>query len=373
MEIATGSQIDADAKYGGRRGAAVARNSTIDSFRGLSILLVIAFHYLVRWAPPFYPTTIYGYSATYSPMWELGRFGVEFFFVISGTVISLTIERSRNVLDFACKRFSRIYPALLFACLLTFPIANAFGSAPLHRSVTDIISSLLMLPAILPSKYHFQYVDGVYWSLAVEFKFYAAVAIAFYFLERRFWMGLIAFGALGSVGAAVLPNLADKVFIHQYISFFLFGVAIAQWHFSRNNRAAMLCLLTSVIFFLENIQYLTLQDQPSTVAAIFVASGMVLIAACICLEIPLNWRPLVLVGQASYSLYLVHQNIGLVIIQNLKSLGASDAIATGAACVSSVLLALLMFRLIEGPAQRLLRRSLDAFPATQQRRQNPVV
>ncbi|WP_409560528.1 acyltransferase family protein [Hyphomicrobium sp. MC8b] len=346
----------------GRETNVVKRIDTIDSLRGLAILLVICFHYLVRWAPPFFPDNLYQYSQAYSPLWELGRFGVEFFFVISGTVIALTVESSSNAVDFLFRRFSRIYPALICSIFVTFFIVNVFGPEPFHRGVVDIISSMLMLPAVLPSKWNFQYVDGVYWSLAVEFKFYAVVAFFLILLGRRFWAGIILFGILGEICFHIAPNLADKIFIHQYMSFFLFGVAIAQWHFSRNVLAASLCLMSAVILYVLNLDYVSLLDQPSVVAALFVATGVVLMGVLICLNVPLSWRPLLLVGQASYSLYLLHENIGITIISNLKRLGFGDMTAIAIAFTSMLALAVAMFNLLEKPAQRALRQMWKAFP-----------
>jgi peptidoglycan/LPS O-acetylase OafA/YrhL len=157
------------------------------------------------------------------------------------------------------------------------------------------------------------------------------------------------------------------------MSFFLIGVAIAQWHFSRNPLAATLCLVTGVLLFVQNLGYLSLLEQPSATAAIFVACGVLIMAGFICLDVPLNWAPLVRIGQASYSLYLVHQNIGLTIIQNLKQFGTSDGVAMATAFVVSVILALSMFHLIEKPMQRLLRRSYEAFFTFNARKSNSAI
>jgi peptidoglycan/LPS O-acetylase OafA/YrhL len=45
-----------------------------------------------------------------------GKFGVELFFMISGFVIFMTLERTSNVYNFIVSRIARLYPAFV-ACL----------------------------------------------------------------------------------------------------------------------------------------------------------------------------------------------------------------------------------------------------------------
>src|SRR5260221_8118683 len=51
-----------------------------------------------------------------------GHFGVELFFIISGFVILMSIERSKTVRAFAISRVTRLVPAFLVALLLATTI-----------------------------------------------------------------------------------------------------------------------------------------------------------------------------------------------------------------------------------------------------------
>src|ERR1700731_2109574 len=95
------------------------RNNTIDAFRGIAILGVLLFHYLVRWAPPWYGINLYGYRRVYPDALVLGALGVYLFFVISGLVITMTVLRSGSALEFVVRRFARLYPAFLVGICLT--------------------------------------------------------------------------------------------------------------------------------------------------------------------------------------------------------------------------------------------------------------
>jgi peptidoglycan/LPS O-acetylase OafA/YrhL len=76
----------------------------LDVFRGLAALAVVLFHY----------TTVY--ERTYDHHDEmlfdfsLGHYGVQLFFIISGFVIFMTLNRTKSALDFVVSRFSRLYP-----------------------------------------------------------------------------------------------------------------------------------------------------------------------------------------------------------------------------------------------------------------------
>ncbi|HWW82946.1 MAG TPA: hypothetical protein VNZ26_05045, partial [Vicinamibacterales bacterium] len=70
----------------------------------------------------------------------------------------------------------------------------------------------------------------------------------------------------------------------------------------------------------------------------------------------LSWRPIVVIGAASYGLYLIHQNVGVAILDSLPPmsgvLGAIAATSVAAACTG---VAVASFRWIETPASRVIR------------------
>src|ERR1700760_1801195 len=134
-----------------------ARNDIIDAFRGVSIILVMLFHYTVRWRPPEWPKDLYGYDTVFPQAFDLGRFGVSIFFVISGLVITMTVLRSGHAFEFAVKRFARIFPAFTVASLVTLGICQ-FGPPDLRRGVIDFLAGF----TFMPEKFGHDYVDGAY-------------------------------------------------------------------------------------------------------------------------------------------------------------------------------------------------------------------
>ena len=343
------------------RSADGGRNDVIDAFRAILIFSVLVFHYLLRWTPAYTDpnTHIVGpdlthYDHLYSPLLQVGKYGVHVFFVISGVVIAMTLLKSRDVLEFGYRRFSRLYPALLGAAVLTFVAMRLLGPPALQVTPKDFLLTLTMIPANLGG----QFVDGVYWSLAVEVKFYLWIALAFLALKGRFWIGLIAVGLVGTV-LEVLPHghgLAVAVLISPYMGFFLAGVALWFAAFEKKHRPALWCALAAAVIYAAHWRDVEVNGAPSLLGHAYVLGLTAALAALLMRHAALPWGPLPYLGRISYSLYLLHQNLGVALIGWLKSsLHWPDMLAFAAAVAFAVGLAALSFHLIEVPAQAWLR------------------
>src|SRR5215471_14772595 len=107
------------------------RLDALDGLRGVAILLVMGFHYFYHLESSYYKSHLYPYGETFSgiPLFQYGYLGVELFFIISGFVIALTLEKSGSPLEFLLRRFVRIWPALLFSAIVTFVLLN-WSDAP---------------------------------------------------------------------------------------------------------------------------------------------------------------------------------------------------------------------------------------------------
>jgi peptidoglycan/LPS O-acetylase OafA/YrhL len=71
----------------------------------------------------------------------------------------------------------------------------------------------------------------------------------------------------------------------------------------------------------------------------------------------LNWlarRPLLFLGGISYSLYLVHQNLGIILIARLTQVGVPDLLSAAIAASTCVALAYALTSAVEVPAKRAL-------------------
>jgi peptidoglycan/LPS O-acetylase OafA/YrhL len=119
--------------------------------------------------------------------------------------------------------------------------------------------------------------------------------------------------------------------------------------------SAIYCF-SALIIYLANTEYMMLDDMPSALALCFVVAGSVVMAVFTCFHLLPFWYPIVHIGRISYSLYLIHENIGIIVISATKKVSGSDLLSIAAAVIVSVSLATLMFYLVEKPIQEWLRR-----------------
>ena len=150
----------------------------LDLIRFLSALSVVLYHYIFRPESNAYPilkeVAMYGYL------------GVPVFFIISGYVIALSAS-NRSALQFGISRFVRLYPALWVSVLFTVIILFFFADKEIN--IMQIIANF----TLLNEYFGFNDIDGVYWTLKVELKFYFCIFILIIFdLFKKYhiWLSL---------------------------------------------------------------------------------------------------------------------------------------------------------------------------------------
>ncbi|MBI3573829.1 acyltransferase [Candidatus Kaiserbacteria bacterium] len=286
------------------------REDSIDLIRALSIIGVLVWHYTTHLPDHYLNWTYKGITLPY------GYIGVQAFFIVSGYCIYLTITHSKSLSDFFAKRISRLWPALIVAATVTYIFVHIFGLPGRAVNTLKYISNLLFLNVISE-----RYVDSVYWTITTEVKFYLWFGL-FYFLDKthiaRWWSAFslvsLAVGILGlSVSyyptlSAVMGFIGDKIFIFPHAAWFLIGIIIYEWNTTSWKQKAVLFIPV----------FITLAFTGYTKSWLEMFLLILATIACIAL-IPLKGlsipAPVRFIGLVSYPLYLVHQNVGYIIIR----------------------------------------------------------
>ena len=334
-------------------GRVASRNDVIDAFRGVAILSVVAFHYLVRWAPPHSATNIYGYHQYFPALFSIGGYGVHLFFVISGLVITMTARRSGGPLEFGVLRFARLYPAFLVGMSLTMIVTSLADVQTFKTTLVDVPANLIMLAADLNRTY----IDGAYWSLAVEIKFYFFVIIGIWLFRDDFWKPI---AALAIVGCLIRFNWAsesghvDKALIAKFMPLFLLGMG--GWFLIFEKRVYPGWVLLGLGLILYPMVAESYADQ---FANMWLVNAYILTLTA--LMFLLLWKmpgvrlwPLAWIGRISYSLYLIHQFVGVIMIRWFVAHGFPDidaALFTTCVCTG---IAAAMFYAVEVPGKMLI-------------------
>ncbi len=321
------------------------RLQTLDLFRGVAALSVMLFHYT-------YAYRIH-YGQSYSSLYDFryGYLGVQLFFIISGFVIFLTVLQSKSVFDFLYKRVTRLYPTFLICLVITFVIVSVFGLPGREKSLHTALFNVTMIPSF----FGIPYVDGAYWSLVPEVFFYVFMILVMLSkqLKNILIIGTI-FLLISWINRFVysLPIQWRMALNVQWNALFFAGILFYKIKFE-NARKSLLIHTLIIACFITVCQMLGSLNERIIVACFFV---LFYLFSYDKLEW-LTWKPLIFLGLISYPMYLVHQNVGYIILNKIKPLlGNYPFMFIGITVITVIGFSYIIHRFFEIPSLRFFRR-----------------
>src|SRR5688572_27596906 len=174
------------------RAAVAARASyipEIEGLRGIAMLWVVLFHYVVVRDAAFADPWIEAVTAV-APLNIVvrnGYLGVDLFFLISGFLLTLPWFRTGSdhgapsAIDFYRRRFARIAPAyyvqlvVLFACVLPLLKGISYWRSDLYVLLANALAHGVFLHNTTPLTSGSLAINGALWTLAVEAQYYVLV------------------------------------------------------------------------------------------------------------------------------------------------------------------------------------------------------
>lgn len=243
----------------------------------------------------------------------------------------MTVKNYKSIKSFAFKRLFRLYPAYAVAVILTYVTTSIIGPKELTVSFYDFIRNYMVIHVGQ------DLVDGSYWSLLVEIKFYAWIAICFMFLKDKFYIAVCTLGFFGTLAP--------------HMPFFIIGISLYYWFFESNKLRTIFTLLTgAILFFMQSER--AMSEIKFYNGNIAIVSAILMMIAVLSLNKNLNIQPLNYIGKISYPLYLIHQNIGVSLIQYQKSHGINDYISISLAVIICIILSTAIHYFVEIPSQK---------------------
>ncbi len=327
----------------------------IEGLRGFCIISVLVYHYWHRQLPA-------------------GFLGVSVFFTISGFVITgglihitTNSDSPFNVLDFFARRIRRLSPAASIVLTITLLYSFIFGWAS-RTMANDGLAGFLQFynwrVIAIGTVYGqgFPSIFGHFWSLSIEAQFYLLVPIIFLISRRKRSIQIGFFVTIFIVAVICSTTSSSLTFVYSSsvtrVAEICSGCLLAYAFPGLKNRVARSSAnsLLSVISIASFVFLLALMFRTSMQTSAYAHGGLILVsilsvtliagAACAnSAESLFSIRPLVWVGQISYSLYLVHFPIRIILIWS----GIWPSAQTWLAVVTSVAISVLMFNYIEKP------------------------
>ncbi|WP_071594861.1 acyltransferase family protein [Pontibacter roseus] len=315
----------------------------LDALRGIAALSVALFHYTSVYR------SLYGHG--FSPRYDFdyGLYGVELFFMISGFVIFFSFDRIKSGGEFLFNRAIRLYPTYWFSMITTFLVVQTFGLPGFETTVPQMLVNLTMFQKLarVPD------VDGVYWSLFSEWMFYLMMLALFMTnnLKRILWVGPVwvllslvhKYAFSFGVGGALL-NLYHGVFFYAGILFYLL----------RKHPEKKPIILGHLLFSIAAIVALYLPEGLAHTLVIISFFGLFYLGLMGKLEFMVN-KVLLFLGSISYALYLIHQFVGYVIINETRALFGDSLLVIVPPLVISLTAAWLITSYVEKPVVNKLK------------------
>lgn len=285
---------------------------SIQGLRGLSILLVFLSHW---YAGANSLNLIPQHWLVSLSLLNLGKYGVELFFMISGFVIVKSLVGHGDSISFFIDRFARIYPVFLVLHLFIF-ISGPLVSYKLFENV-DMLGWCVMFASnllLLPGVFDLPIAQTVAWSLSYEILFYILAACMYQCAhsQNRYrifeWMMVLAVAA---AFAWVHPR--SLYFLPGVIAYFVLLDEQRLWRIS--STVGGLAFL-GFLFFWSDLQ----PEDGESLGQLLSKGGWHFLAALSCagvfffyvlrgrgpLHALLESRWLVSLGEVSYSFYLLH-------------------------------------------------------------------
>lgn len=326
--------------------------------------MVVFFHVNIIMAMP-----EYGGVSIYDPIASLGSLGVEYFFVISGFIIFFAHHKDIGVparaSNYARKRFTRIYPIYwLYTAVFVAMGAVGLGHPDYVRTFWNLASSMLLIgiddSASPPLK--------VAWTLFYEVRFYLAFLVLIWNRKAgiflfALWIAAILVSNLlyrGQVIAAL--DVRNIAFLTGGLAFWVYHLRLGAER--RRHRLLVLGVVLSVAGSYARLEWThAFVGAYQAIDVVFSFAFALILLALAEMErageLKIPALP-VLIGNASYSVYLVHSAVisaGIIVLIKLglpARLGPHGTFwvlfvgaAFGGVCA---------YVLVESPLLKLLRR-----------------
>jgi peptidoglycan/LPS O-acetylase OafA/YrhL len=340
----------------------------LDSLRGIAAVCVLLFHF----------STLNDHYHQWPFQVPWGHFGVELFFVISGFVILMTLEKSAGVTEFLISRVTRLYPTYWCAVLLTGGFL-AIELSPARPDLPTLMADLTMLQTFV----RVRSIDPAYWTLTAELIFYVAIVAWYRFRSVRFpdieWYALAWIGGAAVLRTALLlddhatlPGPLATPLVLYYGQFFIVGICLYRLYGGNSDSLTLFTLFAACLLSLFGGGPGSLNAAPLPYFLVTCGIAAVVFMASRSRLPPLRNPVLLFFGDISYPLYLIHQVVGMELMSLAHEHGWPAWLSLPAILLTLITVAFLIHVAVEVPARTVLRSRLQRMAQPQPRASSQV-
>jgi peptidoglycan/LPS O-acetylase OafA/YrhL len=298
-----------------------------------------------------------------------GEFGVALFFLISGFVIPMSLEKY-DWRGFLVGRVMRIYPTYFAGFTVTLVALWVAGSLYGRPFPFDAGAVLIHYVPGLRDVTWSPHIDYVIWTLEIEVRFYAVCALASIWLRRGdfrvFAIPLVLAGCAiaiqmllpGWYGSHALAYRLGYVFttVARFLAFMFIGVAFC-YHYRRRLGTIALATISSALLVLCWVLWRKANDTLSWEVGRSFAFALAVFSVSYAYSH--RWpssRILDFFADVSYPLYLVHGVAGYVSLRIMMEHNVNPIVSIMIAVSGALLVSWILHIAVELPTHRLGQR-----------------
>ncbi|EFO1859511.1 acyltransferase [Escherichia coli] len=278
---------------------------------------------------------------------KYGYLGVELFFMISGYVIFYS-AKMRTASQFAFSRVLRLFPSYWFAVIFTSVFIYFLGNEKITTDIKTTLINLTMLQSFLGAKD----VDGVYWTLIFELKFYFVIFV-FLLLGLQSKLDLLIKTWALMIFIINISNLGNYPLLSGYFSYFIAGALLSIARDTKSIITYTLLLMMfycSITFSINHANIVNLKeniDYNTTVTGVLISLFFLFFLFqntkyAQNLSLPLS----TILGAIVYPLYLLHAHIGYMLLDKFAN-GSNRTLLTVIIIFFAITIAYLTHVIIE--------------------------
>jgi peptidoglycan/LPS O-acetylase OafA/YrhL len=290
--------------------------------------------------------------------------------MISGFVILMTAANG-NLKSFAVSRIVRLYPAFWACCTITFALTLLIGAPRFSAGFGQYLVNMTMMNEFIgvPS------IDGVYWTLFIEMRFYALVAIILFFRRIRQAQLFLILWLVASIALEIVR--IDRLRILLVVDYSTYFIAGATYFLIWSQGLSLTRIaMIAVSFCLAVVQaqhgikgfesHYHVQLSSSILAAIIAMLYIVMLLIALKRTGYFGRQRWIVAGALTYPFYLLHQNIGYMVF-NKAYPAINPHILLGSTIIAVLALSYAVHVLIEKRYGPPMKKALNNFFDSMQR------
>ena len=328
------------------------RSAFIDNLKGVSCILIMLHH--LAFYGPMSDVAMAVIPEVIDFLFVYGRMAVAVFLVIGGyltgqKLFEQNVFANKSVFQLIWHKYQRLVIPYLAAIMLAIACSFLASQWMTHPSISatpepeQLISHLFFLQNLLG----YESLSAGLWYVAMDFQLFAVTALALFFIDSvlpKHWsyqrtqiISVITIGlvTLASLFVFNLDDSYDTTFLYFYVAYGL-GILAARIAQTQSKMFLLFLLLDFLLFAL----YLDFRGR------VLIAG---ITAAALCLSYQSTWsqakfwmNPIAKIGRMSYSIFLVHFPISLVVSSIWVKFYPDNPWLNVAGMITSALLSLLV-------------------------------